>query len=145
MGNFLRLNLFIFFVDYFCLQNKLLMLMAVSLFCLLLGSGWVLGSLLIGNTYDFQLFNLSVIWKIPILTVWCLCSIDGIGLRDKGHWRFYVCWQLCLRDQSGQYLNTIPVMLVLLLYIISNNTQAGICNKYLFWLNQNRRKMLFVN
>ena len=60
LGNFLRLSILAFFVykiNYLC---WLLYLFSCSWE---LGFGWFLGSLFIGNTYDFQLFNLSIIWK----------------------------------------------------------------------------------
>ena len=37
-GNFLRLSVFIFFINYFCLQNKLFMLIAIYF-----SSSWELG------------------------------------------------------------------------------------------------------
>ena len=85
-GNFSCLSVLIFFVNYLCLQNKLSMLFAISFSSSWkLGFGWVLGSLLIRNTFDFQLFNLSIIWKSKYLsrqnilsyTTWDYSEIDG--------------------------------------------------------------------
>ena len=60
-GNFLRLSMLIFFINYFCLQKKLSRLIAISFSSSWkLGFRWVLGSLLIRNTCNFQLFNLSI-------------------------------------------------------------------------------------